>query len=248
MAGWMGTAGVPLFVSARVLRKRRSVPMPAAPWALDSGAFTELSLNGKWTISAHQYVEEVRRWRSTVGGMQFAAPQDWPCEPVMREKTGLTVREHQRLTTENYLLLTELAPEVPWLPVLQGWEYREYLDHLGDYRAAGVDLAAAPLTGLGSVCRRGDTNAVEELARELHRLGLRLHAFGFKVRGLLRSARWLASADSMAWSFAARRGSPLPGCAHKTCANCLRYALAWREKVLRSVSRGLARPLQTTLW
>jgi hypothetical protein len=50
---------------------------------------------------------------------------------------------------------------------------------------------------------------------------------------LARYADCLASADSLAWSFEARRAAPLPGCSHASCANCSRYATAWRERVLR---------------
>jgi hypothetical protein len=39
----------------------------------------------------------------------------------------------------------------------------------------------------------------------------------------------------MAWSFAARYRAPLPGCTHVTCANCARFALAWREDVVASI-------------
>lgn len=62
---------------------------------------------------------------------------------------------------------------------------------------------------------------------------LPLHGFGVKTDGLSRYARWLTSADSMAWSIAGRRTS---GCApgHRSEANCQRYALAWRENVLRA--------------
>ena len=63
-------------------------------------------------------------------------------------------------------------------------------------------------------------------------LGLRLHGFGVKAGGLVRYADCLASADSLAWSFEARRAAPLAGCSHANCANCLRYAAAWRERTL----------------
>jgi hypothetical protein len=53
------------------------------------------------------------------------------------------------------------------------------------------------------------------------------------VRGLARYAGYLASADSLAWSFDARRADPMPGCRHASCATCLRYAGAWRQRVLR---------------
>jgi hypothetical protein len=41
----------------------------------------------------------------------------------------------------------------------------------------------------------------------------------------------IESADSMAWSFEARRERPFPGHTHKNCANCLDYALAWADEL-----------------
>lgn len=83
--------------------------------------------------------------------------------------------------------------------------------------------------GLGSVCRRQGTNEAEGFIRELAGAGLRLHGFGFKMLGLLRVGDALASSDSLAWSFHARKRPPLPGCVHRSCANCRRYALRWRD-------------------
>jgi hypothetical protein len=65
------------------------------------------------------------------------------------------------------------------------------------------------------------------------RLGDRLHAFGLKRQGLGLARHLLKSADSMAWSYRARRSPPLTGCTHKSCANCMIYALLWREETLR---------------
>jgi hypothetical protein len=245
---WLGRVAVPLFLSRRVLPRRGALRPALAPWALDSGAFTELSLYGRWTVTPADYAGEVRRWALQAGGMRFASPQDWMCEPFMLDRTGLTVAEHQRRTADNFLELRSLAPELPWLPVLQGWAEADYLRHADQYAVRGVDLAREPLVGVGSVCRRQDTRAAERLVCRLARQGLRLHLFGYKLKGLAHSARFLASSDSMAWSYDARRATPLPGCQHKSCANCLRYALAWREKALRAAGRGLRRAYQETLW
>ena len=57
---WLGKAAVPLFVSRNRLAVRRSFPRATARWALDSGGFTQLSLQGRWTISAAQYAREAR--------------------------------------------------------------------------------------------------------------------------------------------------------------------------------------------
>lgn len=159
------------------------------------------------------------------------------CEPFMLAKTGLTVREHQARSVASLLQLRELAPSVPWAPVLQGWQVDDYLGHIDQYRAAGADLTAEPIVGVGSVCRRQGTRFAVDLFSALAARGIRPHGFGLKTLGLRRCAGWLASADSLAWSLAARRSEPLPGCPHKHCANCLRYALRWRSATLGAAGR-----------
>lgn len=257
---WLAHTRVPVFVSRRALAARKAPITAAGPWALDSGGFTELSKFGRWTISPAEYVAEVRRWIEEIGGLQWAAAQDWMCEPVIIEGgtlpngvkapgTGLSVREHQTRTVENFLDLQRLGPGLPWVPVLQGWEFEDYLRHAEDYQEAGVDLASMPVVGLGSVCRRQNTSMAEELIRTLAGMGIKLHGFGFKTASLPNVARWLVSSDSMAWSFTARRERiRLPGCQHKTCTNCLRYALVWRDEVIKSAERCFVRPIQQSLF
>lgn len=223
---WLGRTDVPLFVSHRVLRDRKSFHRATGPWALDSGGFTEVNMHGEWRTTVAEYVEAVERYQGGVGGMEWAAPQDWMCEPIVIDKTGLSVREHQERTVANYL---DLRGQGPFIPVLQGWERDEYLRCIDLYGEAGVDLAAEPVVGVGSVCRRQDTAFATELFTELAAGGLRCHGFGVKVTGLRKYGHLLASADSMAWSYRARRSEPLPGCEHRNCANCLRFALRWRE-------------------
>lgn len=243
---------VPLFVSRHRLIRFKTLPQPCGPWALDSGAFSELQIRGRWTIDAMQYSTEVRGFSQRMGGLKWAAIQDWMCEPIVIQGgvvkgkvfagTHLSVGEHQRRTVENYKLLNQLAPDLPWVPVLQGFTNEEYWECVRRYEDSGVDLRTCPVVGLGSVCRRQDTAVAEELIRELHDYGLSLHGFGFKIQGIENCAKWLTSADSMAWSFDARYSEPLPGCPHEKCGNCLKYALKWRaEKVLPAIERGSRR-------
>jgi hypothetical protein len=236
---WLWQAGVPLFVSHRQLARRRAPLRPAScAWALDSGGFTELSLHGRWITPAADYAAAVDRYASQAGGLAFAAPQDWMCEPPILAKTGLTVREHQERTIASYLELRRLAPHLPFIPVVQGWHLADYLRHIAMYRAAGVDLTNQPLTGLGSVCRRQSTGQIAVIVTTLAIAGLRLHGFGIKTSGLHQYGHLLASADSMAWSYAARRGVVLPGCTgHRNCANCLIYATAWRHRIMAALAR-----------
>lgn len=242
---WLAKTTVPLFLSDRRLRTRRSLPVAAGEWALDSGGFTELSTFGSWDHgpTPHQYVQNIRRYTDVIGGLRWAAPQDWMCEPEIIAKTGLSVAEHQHRTVTNVATLRSLAPDLPIAPVLQGWHPTDYLDCVDRYLSAGIDLATEPIVGVGSVCRRqGTAEAAEIIARVTSAVpGIRLHGFGCKVSGLHRYGSLLTSADSMAWSAAARRNPPLPGCSHRNCANCLNYALQWRDKQI------LSRPEQLLL-
>jgi hypothetical protein len=76
-----------------------------------------------------------------------------------------------------------------------------------------------------------------------------MHGFGVKKVGLAKYGHGLASADSMAWSFRARRSPPLPGCTHKSCSNCVHFALRWRDELLLAAARGAAyKAREPRLW
>ena len=239
---WLERLKVPLFISARRLRGRKHLPRARTLWALDSGGFKELELHGQWLLTARDYVALVRRCRTDVGRLQWAAIQDWMCEPHILGRTGLTVREHQLRTIHSYEALQDLAPEVPWLPVLQGWAQADYLRHLDLYASRGHDLAQLPLVGIGSVCRRQRTQEAADIVRSLAAEGLRLHAFGFKKQGLAKVGQLLASSDSLAWSLDARLSPPLPGCPHFSCSSCPRFALRWRHRLLQCLGPEWAYP------
>jgi hypothetical protein len=245
---WLWKAAFPLFVSHARLAPVRRLKNATCAWALDSGGFTQLQREGRWTITPAAYVAAVRRYRDQIGGLAWAAPQDWMCEPAIIQGgryggqtfvgTGLSVREHQERTVANYLELTSLAPDLPFIPVVQGFTLPQYKTCLALYETAGVDLTRAPLVGLGSVCRRQSTAQIHHIVSTLAGRGLRLHGFGVKTGGLQSYGRRLASADSMAWSYNARRRPPLPGHTHSNCANCRIYAARWRERLLLSLTAG----------
>jgi hypothetical protein len=234
--GWLQMTDVPLFISRTRLEKRRSLPRARGPWALDSGGFTQLKEPPyKWTMPADEYGGLVTRYASEIGGMEWAAPQDWMCEPQMLEKTGLSVREHQERTVQNYL---DLRGRGPFIPVLQGWTLADYETCADLYEQAGVDLAVEPLVGLGTVCKRQDTAEIANVVNALRSRGLSLHGFGMKSRGVARVGHLLASADSLAWSSRGRnewhheKRRLCAGEHRGGCANCLPWALQWRDRVV----------------
>ena len=182
---------------------------------VDSGAFTELNLHGGYRHGVEEYAAELHRLH-TLGAVKIAAAvaQDYMCEPFMLAKTGLTVLDHQRLTIERYdALKAELdrlfggTCPFPVMPVLQGYAPADYARHIDMYDGR---LKPGMWVGVGSVCKRNSRpESIVEVLSAIHdvRPDIRLHGFGVKQTSLehpgVRS--FLATADSMAWSFAARR-------------------------------------------
>ena len=192
------------FISVNRLRQRVK-PLKAGAWIMDSGAFTELSNHGKYREDVVGYAAQIARWRHDPT-LQAVVAQDYMCEPFILTKTGLTVRDHQRLTIERYDALRDMVDHVYVMPVLQGYLIDNYLDHLDDY---GNRLPYAAYVGVGSVCKRNtNPKAVADIldAIKNRRPDLQLHGFGLKSTALADAGvrRLLYSADSMAWSFAAR--------------------------------------------
>lgn len=231
IAAYLARAGVRLFVSHNILRRQKTWLPAIAPWALDSGGFTELSRFGFWRYGPDEYLDAADRYRTEIGQLEWIAPQDWMCEPIILAKTGLTIPDHQERTVENFLELRAKQGDLHVIPVLQGWTLIDYMRCLRLYREAGVDLRQEQLVGVGTVCRRQDTQEGSRIFRALSAAGLRTHGFGIKVTGLKAYGHHLASADSMAWSYAARkRKLRLSGCTHDRCNNCLKWALKWRAE------------------
>ena len=173
---------------------------------MDSGAFTTVTKHGGYPDSVEVYAEIIRRF-SGCGNLLAAVAQDYMCEPFVLARTGLTVAEHQRLTVERYDALVGCdVAGVPVMPVLQGYDPAEYVAHLRMY---GDRLTTGMWVGVGSVCKRNrNPGSVVAVLEAIHaeRPDLRLHGFGVKITALrnerVRELFW--SADSMAWSFAAR--------------------------------------------
>lgn len=232
-AAWLRRYDVPMFMSRRELMRCRRLPIAAGSWALDSGGFTEVAQYGGWRTTPGQYVDQVRRL-AAIGGLAWSAPQDWMVEPAMIDRTGLTVLEHQLRTVANLVELRRMAPDLVFIPVLQGWTGRDYIEHVRMYGEAGVDLRLEPLVGLGSVCRRQASGEIEDIVLSLVGLGLALHGFGCKVAAIEKVGYLLESADSMAWSYRGRRTPRLPGHTHVAVneAHCPTFAFSWRDRVL----------------
>jgi hypothetical protein len=217
------------FVSVNRLAKRKS-SFPAGEWIMDSGAFTEVATHGRYRTDVSAYAAQIDRWAGC-GNLIAAVAQDYMCEPWIVEKTGLSVPEHQRLTIERYDALMAMKPKVYIMPVLQGYAPQDYASHVRQY---GDRLAHGAYVGVGSVCKRNSNPAsilaVLEAIKAI-RPDLRLHGFGLKSIALACApiTDLLESADSMAWSFRARKEGRNP--------NDWREAKAFETAVLSGAGR-----------
>lgn len=181
----------------------------------------------------------------------------WP-RAGMREQQ---IAAHQRRTIERYdaLVAAVQMPEgaspgaedsstpqhpsgaaasVYILPVLQGFAPADYVTHLRTY---GERLAPGAWVGVGSICKRnGDPAAIARVLDTIktERPDLRLHGFGLKTTALahpfIRSL--LYTADSMAWSFAARMNGGN--------GNDWREAMRWASRI---TDQALVQPAQQLL-
>lgn len=245
----------PVFPSFSTLRKVKTLKPAMAPFgAMDSGGFTELQKNGRWTIGEEEYVDACRRIVDQVGMPGWIAPQDWMCErPVIEggrfkgqdfAGTGLSVIEHQHRTVDNGARLHDMAPDLPFIYVLQGDKPADYVKCFELYQAAGVDLTKEDLVGVGSVCRIQDTQEAVDIFTAIAELGIpRVHGFGVKIDGIrqilaalaeIDRLEMLGSTDTQVWSWVGRRlQQRVPGCdaTHKNCANCITWMIRHTKKL-----------------
>lgn len=264
---WLACYDRPLMVSRRRLVKKKKLPRASHLWIRDSGGFTQLQIYGHWDdVPLKLFISEARIHIEEIGNIEYLAPRDWMCEPIIINGgwagkiyfagTKLSILEHQHKTVADYLDLREHAPELPWMPVLQGWTLDDYLRCTEMYDKAGINLATFPRVGVGSICRRQGTKETASILSRLECEGLKIHAFGLKGTGIPNVAPFLASSDSLAWSFAARRCPPLPECAdelrrtgkgHKNCANCARFAFRWLDEIETKIKEYQSNPYQAIL-
>jgi len=216
------------FISVNRLKGRRS-DFAANDWIMDSGAFTELLLYGKYRYSVDDYIYCINRW-SNCGNLECAISQDYMCEPFILSKTGLSIVEHQQLTIERFDQIIKLT-SIPIMPVLQGFEPKDYINHLFMY---GERIKAGIRVGVGSICKRNGNpteiiRVLESIKQE--RPDLKLHGFGLKKTSLQNTyiTSLLYSADSMAWSYAARKQG--------RNANGLEEALRFYNKIIEGLGK-----------
>ena len=168
---------------------------------IDSGGFTAAKRWGCYPWTREQYVEFIRQEIRDIP-LTFCASMDYACEREVNRETFATNRERIRQTIENEMQLRALAPDLPWLGVLQGNTLDERLFDVRCRRRLGLIF---PLMGIGSICGRRASEAATVIRSYRRWLpGVRYHAFGLDCRtldGRDDVAAAVQSWDSYAWNW-----------------------------------------------
>ena len=194
------------------VRTYRKSPIKVGRWMMDSGAFTQITKYGNFVMSPADYVRLAVRFQDC-GDLACIVTQDYMCEPhvirMLKDRgKEASVRIHQRKTVERYIEIMDEAVKqnlkVSVMPVLQGWEVEDYVDHLIMYAKMlsdlkyqrcglwknpfldkpcwhpykGTLLNAKQWIGIGSTCKRNrNPEIVSQILDQLHGA---MGAFGFK--------------------------------------------------------------------
>ena len=184
--------------------KARPIPKNTDRLFVDSGGFSFFYKMREYPDSHLNYLRFVYRVKA-----DFFANRDYPCEPQVRARWGVTARENQLRTIENQVkimdLLDDYYPKLKprFVAVLQGWTLDDYLWMLDYMKEHGL---LTELIGLGTMCRRGQEKQIRDyiiaIRKELSRK-YKLHGFGIKFSVLEYKEVWdaLYSADSLAYRY-----------------------------------------------
>jgi hypothetical protein len=233
------------------LHVRRPPTDHVASLAVDSGGFTAARRWGRYPWSPQQYADFVQDVSRDVP-LDWCASMDYACEPAVDRSPLGTNHTRIEATLQLEPACRQVAPHLPWLPVLQGDTLAERAYDLARRQQEG--LVPPRLAGVGSLCGRGACQAIQTLGfYRIHLPGVRFHGFGLHVQALDDDTTFaaLASWDSYGWTWGkGQKGVDRPPAylrqPGETCTQFTQRlaALYWQH----TVAPRLTRPLQRTLW
>jgi hypothetical protein len=166
---------------------------------IDSGGFTFLTKWEKYPFTIDEFIDFLGILQEKQPIEQVAI-LDYPCEPDVNRSEYKTNFDRIRATVENAVVCFDKAPEINWIPVIQGYYLHEYLDCLSLYEERGIK---SEKWAIGSVCQRRDIAGPRKIITRLKKTmsNKKLHAFGISIRLLKDLQIWnsLFSSDSASW-------------------------------------------------
>lgn len=136
---------------------------------------------GDYPFSVEQYAHLIAWLRP-----DFYASMDYPCEPEISRSLSLISNEDRikkTLHNANELSKYEKHFSGKLVPVIQGYELKEYLNCIDLYKECGM---IQEYMAVGSMCRRISSNELHELIQGIYQRAKyygcnKLHFFGLKL-------------------------------------------------------------------
>lgn len=186
-------------------RKRFKLTRPPADHVssicIDSGGFTAARQWGKYPWSVQQYADFIGDVSRDVA-LDFCAIMDYACEPSVNREIYRSNKDRIKATIRNETECMRVAPDLPWLPVLQGDNQIERAFDIAIRQRVG--MLPGKYAGVGSVCGRGRAGAVETILFYRDQLpGVKFHCFGMHVQALDNDFVFdaIKSWDSYGWNW-----------------------------------------------
>jgi len=200
---------------------------------LDSGGFSFFYRSGDYEFYPAQFIRLARRINA-----DYVAVMDYPCEPDVNRSKLRTNYERIDRTIKNAIKLMDLADDINWVMVVQGYKPEEYLYAIDRIKEQGL---ITPHMAIGSLCVRKSIKAAREvitLVRKNLPNRVKLHGFGVDLRFLRDPVIFhsLYSTDTAAWKWNNRAHwepdwKPV-GILPKNDADKLRNFEKYKQKVL----------------
>jgi hypothetical protein len=171
---------------------------------LDSGGFSFLNRFGDYPFGVDTFVDWYQMMMDANNKkISFISTPDYPCEEEITRTCKLkTNYERIIATVDKAVECYDKHPDVPWMPVIQGYEPSEYEMCLSLYRCKGIKPKKF---AVGSMCRRTNIKKIEYHIKNLIEYGLKeeIHIFGLCIRGM--KSKYLFdnvdSCDSVAYTY-----------------------------------------------
>jgi len=165
---------------------------------LDSGGFSFFNKFGDYEFDFNQFIHLARKINA-----DYVAVMDYPCEPEVNRSRLRTNYKRIDKTIENAIKLMDLADDINWVMVVQGYTTDEYLYSIDKIKEQDL---LTDLMAIGSLCVRKSVSSARDiilLVRENLPSRIKIHGFGVDLRFLRDYVVFnsLYSTDTAAWKW-----------------------------------------------
>lgn len=185
---------------------RGMIPDTVKRLFVDSGGYSMFRKWGNFPFTTDEYIDFVDLLMDDYPVTEVAT-MDLPCEPSVNRHTFRTNIDRIKRTIEYADELLE-NPNIPWVPVVQGYTLNEYKACV-NLLNGNAGAMSAKTWAIGTLCARKKTGGIRNIVVNLRKEidpSIELHSFGLAINALRDPQVFFSidSSDSGTWSFNGR--------------------------------------------